>query len=61
LVFPDVFGVVEVREELRFVLNIASDDGGVRVYFLNFLLGSKVVLFTVGVSVVIVLDWSGEE
>lgn len=61
LVFPDVFRVVVVSEELSLVLNIASDEGGVGVDLSDLSLSRKIVLLWVGISVMIVLDRGGEE
>ena len=61
LIFPDVFGVVVVGEEFGFVLDVASDKGGIGVDLLDLILGSKVVMFRVGVCVMVVLERGGEE
>lgn len=61
LVFPNVFGVMIISKEFSFILNIRSDDGGVRVDFFNMFLSGKIILFWVGKSVMIILNGGGEE
>ncbi len=61
LIFEDVFGVVVVGEEFSFVLDVASDKGGIGVDLSDLILGVDVILLRVGVCVMVILYRSGEE
>lgn len=61
LVFPDIFGMVEVAKEFGLVLDIASDEGGVGVDLSGGIFCSQVMLLWVGESVMIILERGGEE
>ena len=61
LIFPDIFGMVEISKELSLVLNIASDEGRVGVDLSDLILCGNVVLFRVSISMVVVLNWGGKE
>jgi hypothetical protein len=61
LIFEDVFGVIVVGEEFGFVLNVASDKGGIGVDLSDLILCIDVILLRVSVCVMIILNRSGEE
>lgn len=61
LIFEDVFGVVVVGEEFGFVLDVASDKGGIGVDLSDLILGVDVILLRVSVCVMVILDRGGEE
>lgn len=61
LIFEDVFGVVVVGKEFGFVLDVASDKGGIGVDLSDLVLGVDIILLRVSVCVVIILNRCGEE
>jgi hypothetical protein len=61
LVLPYILGMIVVGKEFGLILNIGSDESGVRVDLPDFVLGREVVLFWIGISEVIVFDRGGKE
>jgi hypothetical protein len=61
LVFNDVLGAFVVGKQLSLVLNIRSDNGGIRSGLSDLILTLHIVVFRVGKLKVVVLDGSGKE
>lgn len=61
LIFPDIFGMMIISKELSLILNIRSNECGVRIDFFNMFLSSNIILFWISKSIMIILNWSSKE